>query len=183
MGNAHQTNIPIILLGCEQDGAAGAFSPIAWQHYLSGHNGPSVRFKNLSSGTYREAWFWLPPRTRASGGRLVVSTLGTEGVAGTLFPPDFAVYRTQLPAMTVSSGLFNSATAQQEVASVLVSNGAHVMPGWTAANILTNIDLTLQWTAQPLLAFSNLVLRVRAPYGTAGGSYGMYLNGLAVSGW
>jgi hypothetical protein len=181
--NSLYVNVPIILLGCEHTGGNNTFSPIAWPYAENGGAfvRPGARLKELSVGTYRDVWLWLPRRTRFDGGRVVVTTLGSTGSAGTLALPDYTVYRTQLPAFDQAAGLFNSTSGQQEAASA-VTGDAHTSGNWgTILN--TNIDLTMTFVSQPLLWFSDLALRVRAPYGNGSGSYGMYVMGLAVQNW
>lgn len=183
MINSLYTNVPIVLLGCEHTGGDNTFSPIAWQYSAIGGAfvRPCLRVKDLSVGTYREIWLWLPRRTRYDGGRVVVTTIGSTGSAGTLALPDYTVYRTQLPVFDQAAGLFNGTSGEQEAASSVTAD-SHTSGTWTAT-LSTSIDLTMTHVSQPKMWFSDLVLRVRAPYGNGSGSYGMYVAGLAVANW
>jgi hypothetical protein len=181
------TSIPIILIGCEHDGATEAdYSPIAWPATATGSTfGGSIRTKNLASSAFRLAWLWLPPRTKVNAvGRVVVSSLGKQGIAGTLILPTYTIYRCQQPVINQANGNFTSVTGQQVAISSTVTD-THTSGNWTGAQLTTNVDLSASTDhiGQPLTWFSSLALRIQAPYGSAGGSYGMYLTGIAVENW
>lgn len=178
------TAIPIVLIGCEHNGATEAdFSPIAWPAHAVGTSvAGGLRTANLAASTFRQVWVKLPPRTRVnSTGRVVIATAGKQ-TGGTLVLPDYQVFRVNAPLIDQTDGDFT--TSGSSSAMSLLVNDVHTSGNWTTLPpLLTNIDLTTDHTGSPLAWFGRLALRIRAPYTTGGGAAGMYVTGLAVQNW